>query len=284
MSNRILVTGASGTIGSALVAELSRRGASFAAMRSRPAATTGGVPMVVGDFARPDTLEAAMGGFDTLFLLLPLVPEKVQLARNALEAARRAGIRHVVRSSAAGADPDSPVPIARLQGEIDRLVMNSGMAWTLLRPAFFMQNHVNFNAGQIRSGTLHAAHGDGATAMVDVRDIAEAAAAVLTNPAAHAGRTYTLTGAEALSDAAQMAVVSQVLGHEVRYVDVPPEAARAAMTSMGIPLAVVDWLANLNDVVRNGWAAGTSDDVRQLTGHAPRSFAAFARDYADAWR
>lgn len=284
MSNRILVTGASGTVGSALVAELSRRGADFAVMRSRPGATTDGPPVVAGDFARPETLQAAMRGFDTLFLLLPLVPEKVRFARNALEAARRTGIGHVVRSSGAGADPGSPVAIARLQGEIDRLTMDSGMAWTILRPAVFMQNHVNFNVAAIRAGMLHAAHGTGATAMIDVRDVAEAAAAVLADPAAHAGRSYDLTGGEALTDARQMEVISQVLGRAVRYADVPADAAREAMAGMGMPPAVVDWLASLNDVVRNGRASGTSEDVHRLTGHAPRRFAQFARDHADAWR
>jgi NAD(P)H dehydrogenase (quinone) len=284
MSNRILVSGASGTIGSALVAELSRRGADFAVLRSRPAAGTGAAPVVVGDFAQPETLAAALRGFDTLFLLLPLVANKVQLARNALQAARAAGIGHVVRSSGAGADPRSPLSIARLQGEIDQLVKDSGMAWTILRPTFFMQNHVTFNAAQIRAGTLHAAHADGATAMIDVRDIAEAAAAVLTDPAAHAGKSYDLTGGEALTDAQQMAAISEVSGRPVRYVDVPAEAAREAMTGMGMPPVVVDWLASLNEVVRNGWGAGISDDVRRLTGHAPRRFAAFARDHAEAWQ
>jgi len=81
-----------------------------------------------------------------------------------------------------------------------------------------------------------------------------------------------------------MAVISEVSGRPVRYVDVPAEAAREAMTGMGMPPVVVDWLASLNEVVRNGWGAGISDDVRRLTGHAPRRFAAFARDHAGAWQ
>jgi uncharacterized protein YbjT (DUF2867 family) len=126
--NHILVTGATGTIGRALVAELQARGADFAVMSSRPAAGA-----VHGDFADVASLEQAFRGVDTLFLLLPLVPGKVALAQNALKAARAAGVRHIVRSSGAGADADSPVSIAALQGQIDALVAASGIAHTFLR-------------------------------------------------------------------------------------------------------------------------------------------------------
>jgi uncharacterized protein YbjT (DUF2867 family) len=284
MSHRILVAGASGTIGSALVAELLRQGADVTALRSKPSSEASPVPVVVGDFARPDTLAEAMRGFDTLFLLLPLAPDMLAWAANALQAARDAGIRHVVRSSGAGADPDSPMAIARVQGEIDRLVMQSGLPWTILRPTFFMQNHVNFNAGAIRAGTLYAAHGEGAMAVVDVRDIAAAAAVVLADPAPHEGRTYDLTGPEALTEAEQMALISQELGRPVQYVDVPLDTARDAMAASGMPPAVVDWLTSLNAIVRNGWGAGLADGVQTLTGRPPLRFADFVRGHAHVWR
>lgn len=284
MSQRILVTGGTGTIGRALVEALKQRKLEFAVMSSKPGRNDAGVSFVQGDFADPASLRRAFAGFDTLFLLLPLVPNKLQLAAHAVEAAKAAGIRHIVRSSGAGADASSAVSIARLQGQIDALVAASGIAWTVLRPNFFMQNLVNFSAPQIKAGTVHAPHGEsGAQSLVDVRDIADVAAAVLADPAPHAGKTYDLTGPEALTDAEQLAIVSRALGREVRYVDVPEAAAEQAMRQMGMPAEVVDWLMSLNHVVKQGWAAGISDDVRRLSGHPPRRFADFVTENVAAW-
>lgn len=275
MSN-ILVTGASGTIGSALTPRLRELGAEFGAMSSRPG------PGVLGDFNDVASLTRAFAGVQTLFLLLPLVPNKLQLADNAVAAAKAAGVQHIVRSSGAGADPESPIAIARLQGQIDAKIAASGIAHTFLRPASFMQNWVKYSAAQVKSGVVHAPHGDGAQSLVDAHDIADAAAAVLVDPAAHAGKAYVLTGPEALTDAQMVAIISAALGREVRYVDVPEAAARQAM--QGMPDVMVEWFMSLNQVIKNGWASRVTDDVQRLTGHAPRRFADFVRENVAAWR
>ncbi len=285
MSNRILVTGASGNIGRELVAQLRSSGADFGVMTSRPGRAPAGVREVHGDFTQRDALEAAFAGVDTLFLLFPLVPGMDAMARHAVAAAKSAGVKHIVRSSGAGADARSPASLARAHGEIDELIAGSGIASTLLRPSGFMQNLVNFHAGTIKdANAIFAPHGDGAMGVIDVRDIAEVAAQVLTQPARHAGAVYTLTGAEALTDAQMAAAISRAVGREIRYVDVPEAAAVASMTQMGFPAQLIDWLMSLNHVIKQGWAAGLSDDVRRLTGHAPRRFEAFAREHAAAWR
>lgn len=284
MSQRILVTGATGTIGSALVRALQARGADFAVMTSKPATRTDGVPVVVADFADRASLDRAFASVHTLFLLLPLVPNKRVLARHAVDAAQAAGIKHIVRSSGAGADSQSPVAIARLQGEIDDMVRASGIPFTLLQPNSFMQNHVTFNAAQIRAGAYYAPHGNSATSVVDARDVADAADAVLSNPAAHAGKHYTLTGPEALTDAEQMAEISRALGRTVKYVDVPDAAAVDAMNQYGVAPELIEWLMSLHHVIKQGWAAGVTTDVQALTGQAPRTFAAYAREHVSAWR
>lgn len=282
MAQRILITGASGTIGSALHTELRSRGADVTLMRSRPGQAEDG-RHVVADFNDPGSLRAAFEGHDTVFLLFSLNPDMLTQARNAVQAARDAGVRHLVRSSGAGADTTSPYALAREQGRIDETVQAAGLAWTLLRPNFFMQNHLSFNRDAIRSGTWHAAHGQGATAVIDVQDIARVAATVLLDPAAHAGQTYTLTGPEALTDAQQMAVIAEAIGRPVQHVDVPDEAARAAMASMGLPAVVIDWLDSLNQVVRAGHAGGLTDTVQALTGRAPTRFADFVARHRAAW-
>ena len=193
-------------------------------------------------------------------------------------------MKHIVRSSGAGADADSPVSLAQLQGRIDAKVVASGIAHTLLRPSGFMQNWITFTAEQVKAGTVHAPHGSGAQSVIDARDIADAAAEVLINPAAHAGKVYNLTGAEALTDAQMLASISAATGRTVQYVDVPESAAQQAMLEMGLPATLTDWFMSLNHVIKQGWAAGVTDDVLRLTGHAPRRFDDFARENAGAWR
>ncbi len=279
----VLVTGATGHIGSALVERLQQAGASVIA-GSPSGRAVAGAPGRAIDFANPATLRQAFEGVDTLFLLFPLVPNKVHLARNAVVAAKAAGVKHIVRSSGAGADPASPMAIGRLQGEIDQLVIDSGLPFTLLRPNSFMQNWVNYYAGMVKGGQVYLSHGQASTAFVDVADIADVAAVVLQNPAAHAGKAYTLTGPQALSVSEVLAAIAKAGGHAAQYVPVNEEAAVASMKQMGMDDWTVGIMSSLNQVIANGWAAGVSGDVQAVTGHAPRDFAAFARDNAAAWR
>ena len=280
--NRILVSSATGTIGTALVQRLRELGATFTTMSSKPSARSPQAH-VVGDFDDRGSLERAFAGIDTLFLLLPLVPNKLALADNAIAAARAAGVMHIVRSSGAGADASSPVSLARLHGSIDAKIAASGIAHTLLRPSGFMQNWVTFSAGQVKAGTVYAPHGSGAQSVIDVRDIADVAAAILMHPAAHAGKAYTLTGAHALTDAQMLATISAATGRKVTYVDVPESAAHQAMLEMGMPEIMIDWFMSLNHVIKQGWAASITDDVQQLSGHAPRRFDDFVRENVAAW-
>lgn len=284
MTSPLLITGASGTIGTELVAQLAARGLDFAVMSSKPTAAVASRSAVFGDFADVASLRNAFAGVQTLFLLFPFTPESVDLARNAVEAAKVAGIKHIVRSSGAGAEAGSPVAIADLQGRIDALIEQSGIAYTLLRPAGFMQNWVNFYAGQIKAGSYAAANGDAGISVVDVRDIAEVAAIVLTDPAAHAGKAYTLTGGEALSTGQQVAMISQVIGRPVRYDAITAEQAEATLRGWGLPEAQIALFSSLAYVYSQGWAAGISPDVQNLTGHAPRAFADFVKEHLTAWQ
>jgi NAD(P)H dehydrogenase (quinone) len=276
--NRILVTGATGTIGRHLVQRLRALQANFKTMSSQAGAD------VQADWADPASLRRAFDGIDTLFLLLPLVPHKLELARNAIAAARAAGVTHIVRSSGAGADPASPNALAALQGQIDALVASSGLTHTFLRPMGFMQNWASFAAAQVKSGAFYAPQGQGAQSLVDARDIADVAAAVLVNPVPHAAWAYTLTGAEALNNEQQLALISQATGQAVRYVDVPEATAEAAMQDMGMPPVMVAWFMGLHLAVKSGWAGAITNDVETLTGHTPRRFADFVLENRDAWR
>lgn len=276
--SRMLITGANGTIGTRLVAQLRAADIDCATMSSRPGAD------VQADFHDPASLKRAFDGVDTLFLVFPFFPGKEKMAENAVAAAQAAGVRHIVRSSAIGADAGSELSLPRMQGEIDARITGSGIAWTLLRPAGFMQNWTTYFADQVRSGTYYAPHGDGAQSLIDAQDIAAAAVAVLRDPAAHAGQIYTLTGREALTDEQMCAEISAASGRPLRYVDVPEAAAEKAMQDAGMPPVMVQWLMDLHRIIRQGWGALVTGDVQRLAGRPPRRFAEFARENAAVWR
>lgn len=281
--SRTLIAGATGTIGSSLVTQLKAVGAAFDVMTSRDLGTVDGVPARRASYDEVDSLVRAFDGVDTLFVLLPLVPHKLQLATNVARAARAAGVRHIVRSSGAGADPSSTFALPRLQGQIDQILAETGIPATFLRPAGFMQNYATFQAGMVRGGQVYAASADARQSLIDARDIAAAAVVVLQNPAPHAGQAYTLTGSESLTDSERVAILSSVIGKPVGFTAVPAEAAVASMRQMGMPDALVDWMASLNALVSAGYAAGVTDDVQRLLGRAPGTFEAFARDYTATW-
>ena len=284
MSNKILVTGATGNIGSGLVQELKASGADFAVMTSKPSTAIAGVETRHGDFGRVASLTAAFKGIDTLFLLFPLVENKVELARNAAAAATAAGVKHIVRSSGAGADSTSTFALPKLQGEIDDVLAATGIATTFLRPNVFMQNYVNYQSQAIKDGTIYAADGGQGQSFVDARDIAAVAARVLTNPVAHAGKAYTLTGAEALTGEQAATTISATLGKPVKHVSVPTEAAVATMNQWGMPPFIVNLMDSLNKIVSAGYASGLSPDVETILGRKPRTFAAFAGENAGGWK
>ena len=277
----ILVTGASGNIGTPLVQQLRAAGSHFSVLRSQGPNAAG---VRVASYNDVDALTRAFEGVDTLFLLLPLVENKLALAANAALAAQRAGVKHIVRSSGAGADAASPFALPRLQGQIDEVLATTGISTTFIRPAGFMQNFATFMAGQVKAGTVYAAHGDAAQSLVDARDIAAAAATVLHNPAAHAGKAYTITGGESLTTQQFVAEIAQATGRAVAYQPVSFEKAVEAMAGMGMPSWVVELMDSLNRIVAAGYAAGVSPDTAQLLGRAPISAQAFARDHVAAWK
>ncbi len=284
MANKILITGASGTIGSALVKELQSTGADFEVMTSKPETKVHGQAARQASFEDVAQLTQAFNGIDTLFVLLPLVPNKVQLARNVAAAAQAAGVKHIVRSSGAGADANATFSLPKLQGTIDQIMADTGIPGTLLRNAGFMQNYVTFYQGLVKSGMVYAASADAAQSLVDVRDIAAVAALILLAPADHAGKAYTLTGGEALTDTQRVTILSQAVGHTVGFTAISVDQAAHTMRSdWGMPEVMVDWMSSLNQIVSAGYAAGISSDVQNLLGRAPITFKQFALDHAALW-
>ena len=283
----ILVTGATGSNGTEIVRLLSKRGVPFKAMvrdasRASDLAALPGATVVESDFDDRNSLAAALAGVERAFLLTPSTEraEAQQLAF--VEAAQQAGVRHVVKLSQVAADADSPVRFLRYHAAVEAALRASGMDYTFLRPNLFMQGLLHFAGSVARDGTFAAAAGDAAVSVVDVRDNAAVAVAALTEPG-HEGRTYTLTGPEALTHAEMAAALAKATGKPIRYVDVAPEAMGAAMVGMGMPQWQADGLVEDYAHYRRGEAAAVATGVEDATARAPRAFEAFAHDYVDAF-
>ncbi|WP_210493199.1 NAD(P)H-binding protein [Patulibacter sp. SYSU D01012] len=291
----ILVTGATGGIGGALVEELQRAGQPFRVMCRRyeqiRAFAERGVEATFGDLSSPATVRAASVGCDQLFLVPPAVEGMSVQTCGAIDAAREAGVTHVVKVSASDRSPDSPIPWAREHAWSDRYLGGSGVAWTVLRPAAFLTNLLQA-APAIRRGVLPGLSGPGATPWVDPDDVAAAACTVLTDPARRGGagddgRSWLLTGTPPLSFPDVAARLRRQLGRRVRYVPVPPPLAYLAIRASGAsPWMARGLVAQFATVVREGrdGVREVSGDLEALLGRAPRDLDAFVAAHRDAFR
>lgn len=288
--SKILVTGATGTIGRQVTLALAEAGADVrAGVRDLDKARSlaeAGAELVRLDWDDPASIEAAFAGVERLFLLTPFVERAAPIIEAALAAAGRAVVQHVVRLSAAGADPGSDFALAREHGTNEETIKRSGIAWTILRPNFFMDNLVNFGSAQTvkAQGRIYGASGDGKASFVSSGDVGAAAAAVLRDPAPHAGQTYALTGGEAISTPQIAAHLGDRLGREIVYVDMTQEQQRQALAEQGTPGWMVDAFVGLENIKRSGYAAEVSPAVEQLTGRAPETLGAFVERNLSAFR
>jgi uncharacterized protein YbjT (DUF2867 family) len=281
----ILVTGATGTSGVEIVKavlELGNIPRVLARDPEKAARLLGDeVEIARGDLADADSLEAACDGVEVALLLTAPTPDTVADQTRFINAAKRAGVRRIVKLSAAGAHPGAPTRFGDLHGRAERYLEESGLAWTHLRPSFFLQNLLG-QAAAVKSGALYVPAGDGRAPFVDVRDIAAVAARVLAEDG-HEQRVYDITGPEAVSYADVAAVFSKVLGREVKYVDVPPAAARQGMIDAGLPEWMAEAVNELNLAMKQWRFAGVTDVVRKVGQKEPVTVEQFVREHAGAF-
>jgi uncharacterized protein YbjT (DUF2867 family) len=281
--SRILVTGATGNVGSRLIRRLKDKGRAVRAFaRNAAGKTVDGVEAAPGDFTDKASLRQAMEGVDAVYLLSAGDQLSVHEA-NAIEAAKAAGVRLVVKHSVAGAQYNAPgFPSWHRAGE-ERLEA-SGIPYVFLRPASFASNALYWAASIKGQGTVYGALGEAAIPVIDPEDIAEAAAAVLTTPG-HEGKAYELSGPEALTTAQQVEAVGRAIGKDLKYVNVPDDAAKQSMLGMGMSPAYVEAMISLIQMLRGiGRIEPYPGDVEKLTGHKPRSFGQWAEANAAAFK
>lgn len=184
--------------------------------------------MAIGDFADPHAVRAALEGAEDVFLSGPDDPRRVGWETGLIDAAAAAGVRRIVKLSSIVAEPGAPVAYWDWHARIEQHLRQSGVSAVILRSSPYMSNLVA-GAGQVaREGRLYAPAGEARIAMIDPRDVGAAATAVLTT-AGHDGRTYVLTGPEAITYAQVAAELSAATAGEVEYIDVPDEEAKQAM-------------------------------------------------------
>jgi uncharacterized protein YbjT (DUF2867 family) len=276
----VLVCGATGQVGGLLCAALETAGVPWLGLsRGTPTSER----WRQADFEQPATLGPALEGVGTVFLASSDHPRQDQLEIAMIEACRARGVARVVKLSAQSAGLQPPVSFGLLHARAERALRESGMAWILLRPVFFMQSLL-LMADTIRDGKLIAATGKGEVAFIDARDIADVAARVLASPSEHDGQIHTLTGPRALSFAALAELIASAAGHPVRHISPPRVLARLVLPWVsGMPRWCSNLVVDLMAAVADGAQSIPSDAVQRISGHAPRTIEAFIDEQRDAF-
>jgi uncharacterized protein YbjT (DUF2867 family) len=279
----ILVTGASGTVGREVVAQLLAQKLPVRALTRNAATGTfpAGVDVALGDLERPETLPAALAGVHKVFALSS-GPAVGQHDANLARAVKAAGIKRLVKLSANSVTdhPSQLIGQWHLAGE--QAIRDAGLAWTFVRPGGFMTNAYNWIATVKAVGKVFAAAGDGKSAPIDPRDIAAVVVRALTTDG-HEGQTYTLSGPEALTMAEQVAQLARAIDKPLAYVAVPDAAAREGMRKAGLPTVMIDAILELMGNVRAGEGAVVLPTVEQVLGRKARRFADWAQEHRQAF-
>jgi uncharacterized protein YbjT (DUF2867 family) len=282
----ILVIGATGTNGKEVVTRLSAMGQKVRALVRDPAKAEElilpNVELVKGDLGDAASLDAALKGVEKAFIVTAVDRRQVPWCRTFFDAAKRAGTKHVVKFSGMGAGADSPAELMRDHGTSDKLLTESGLGYTILRPNSFYQNML-WSAGTIKAqGAFYLPLRDARQSLVDVRDIATVAVAVLTG-SGHTGKTYEITGPQSLSMNDVAATFTKVLGRPIKYVDLPADAAKDGMLKAGMPAWNAAAVTDLYGVFATGQYARTTDTIEKVTGKKPITFEQFVREFAPAF-
>ncbi len=280
---RFLITGATGNTGNLVANELLRRGESVRCLtrdaEKAAALADAGAEIVVGDLDHPETLGPAFTGIDSVYLVTATGPNTVAQAMNGINAARAAGVSYLVRYSILDIPGELNVRSSRFHKEVEAALPGSGLAYCILRSTNYMQNLLGYIPTIQSDSAIYVPWGEGRVGMVDVRDIAEAAVEVLTTRG-NEGKTYSITGPKAINLHEAAAAISGAIGKQVNYVDVPPEAAKQGLKSMGLDAWTVDEYMSFFNAFKNNHATLVTDDFEKLTGHAPHTINDFARDFA----
>ncbi|ACU62515.1 SDR family oxidoreductase [Chitinophaga pinensis] len=284
----ILITGATGNIGKELINLLSAKGISYNAMvrsieRAKELEVLPGITLVQGNFDDEVSLDKALRGIEKAFLLTNSSEHAEEQQLRFVNAAKRAGVKHIVKLSQWAADVSSPVRFLRYHAAVEAAITAAGMTYTFLRPNLFMQGLLGFKEVIRSEHKFFAAAGEARISLIDIRDIAAVAAVALTADG-HENKVYDLTGPESLTHQQLATTFSQVLAHPIHFINVPEEDMKNALLGVGFPEWQADGLLEDYAHYRLNEAAAVTDIVQDVTGEKARTFSQFVTDYASLFK
>jgi uncharacterized protein YbjT (DUF2867 family) len=298
----ILVTGATGTVGSEVVKQLTSISPSSSGHKIRAAVHSKNkadklkqfdnkrVEIVELDYAKPETVADALNKVDNLYLQTLPIPNVTDISSNFVNEAKKNGVKYIVKLSAIGAGSELESTILQLHKEKEKIIEDSGIPYTFLRPPAFMQNFVTQFGHTIRTqNVFYVPAGDAKMSFVDARDIAAIAVGMLTNNSnggsqQRHNKAYDITAQDALSYRQVADILSNEVGKKISYIDITEDGARKGMEQIGMSDWFIDIMIELFRIIRAGYGSETTAAVEHITGRKPISFAQFAKDYAEVFR
>jgi uncharacterized protein YbjT (DUF2867 family) len=282
----ILITGATGNIGKEVIRHLSQKKVPIRGLvRDRKKANhllEQGVEIAVGDLSQPETLDDSLQGAEKAFLVMPSLLNQVELECGFIDAAKRAGVKHIVKLSVMGAG-ELPSTFQKWHYQIEQHLEQSGITWTHLRPNMLMQNIRWFAQTIAQSGSIYNCVGDTPISHVDARDVAAVAAVCLTE-SGHENQPYVLTGSEAITFDAIAELLSKTLNRSIAYVDIPPAELKAARLAGGEPEWYLDAELELFDCWKQGAGTIVTECIPHITEKSATTYAEFTQYYAQNHR
>lgn len=282
----ILFTGLTGKVGAAIVKVLPEFGVRARGLVRDPckaaALEAAGVEVAVGDLGDAAAVSVALEGCEKAFLLMANGPRQLELEQGFIAAAQGAGLAHLVKMSATGADSASPAVLKRFHGDAEECLRGSGLPYTVIRPNFFMQNLLWMAAEIGARSSFSMPMGQGRVGIIDVRDVARFVLTALTQPG-HENKTYEITGPELVSFHGIARQLSTATGRTIRYIDIAPEAFRRALAQWMPDAWQVEAVAGLFALIAQDQGALVNDVYRQITGRAPGGLQQFFQDHAPAF-
>ncbi len=279
----LLVTGATGNVGRAVLAELAHKPVPVRALvrdASRLGVAAENIEISTGDIFDDASLRRAFEGVEAAFLASAFSPRMAELHLRCVMAAKAAGVSRIVQLSGVGADKH--VCCARaLQwlGQIENTTQEAGIRVTHLRPTFFMQNLLRFASSIAQQGVIAGPFRSSKWTFVDARDVGAVGAQALLNPT-HAGQAYTVTGNESLTYQEVAERLSKVLGKTIRYTDITANEARGRLQASGASPVMIEATLEMWDACASKLInVAPTNVVKEITGKEPRTLEEFATEY-----
>ena len=274
----ILITGATGKTGSATAKSLGEKGERFRALIRNEEKKEGleslGGEVVIGSIENTDVVNQSMQGVKTVLVLLPNSESQLALEKQLVDSAKQAGVERIVKMSTIEATPDATSPIPKLHLESEEYIKQSGLAWTMIKPNFYMQNLLA-SAGTIKDqGKIFLPMGEGKTGMIDTTDVGTVIAKVLSEDG-HESMNHEITGPEILSFYEVAEIFSKALGKQVDYVDVPMDAYKETLGQFLTNQWHLDAVIDLFKGIAEGGIEDKTNTFNELTGETPKSLSQF---------